>query len=615
MSRPRSKSGSRSRWYALLLTVFILSGTLLIQNPTRSLGAGTDPTLKVGSCEIAPGEIGVVAVTGQNIPAPGLAGYQLIVQYDQLKLEVLGMEKSAADAFSMQISKYDTPGTLRLSAIQATGVEGDITLARIRIKAKSSAVGSADLKLTIQELVLEDLQKLQAQAVNGKVTFSGDSEQITPSSSPLTISIVNLPTATINKAYSYTLRANNGTPPYLWSASGLPDGLTLNSKTGEISGTPSAQSESSFVQISVTDAQTSNQPVTAQFPLEVVDLTPTGTTATETTPNRTTTTGTTSSGTVSNGGVPEQILPSLPSKGSGTTRLSGNTASQTAVKIAEKTGWKGTAILASSEAYGLVDALTAGPLATYLKAPILLTESGNQLNSDTKAGLAKLEVKTVYVTSGTGVISQAILNELMSMGIKVVTLGGTDRFETSVNIANKMVELGAPITKVAVAYGWKNQDALSIAPIASAQTEPILLTEKDSIPASVKSFLSANTSIKQAEVIGGTGVISEAVRAQLPSSTRCAGVTAYDTNTQVIQQFDSIIKYDRVYLANGETAIDALAGVPLAAQDKAAIVLTNQVAPDVATFVNSRLTSGSIVTALGGTAVVPASVVAGVAGE
>lgn len=290
------------------------------------------------------------------------------------------------------------------------------------------------------------------------------------------------------------------------------------------------------------------------------------------------------------------------------TRIGGETAAQTAVQIAEQTGWSGTAILASSTSYGMVDALTAGPLATLLKAPILLTDAGDALNPDTKAELAKLKVNTVYVTSGTGVIRQAVLDELTGMGITVVPLGGVDRFATSVNIAKKMVEMGASVSKAAVAYGWKNQDALSIASIASAQSEPILLTEKDSLPVSVQQFLSDNTSVKSTDVIGGTGVVSDAVQAQLPNPTRYYGTTAYDTNLAVLKAFASVLKYDHVFLANGETAIDALAGAPLAAQFNAGIVLTNGEANDATQYVTSKLSAASIVTALGGTAVVPDTV-------
>ena len=288
------------------------------------------------------------------------------------------------------------------------------------------------------------------------------------------------------------------------------------------------------------------------------------------------------------------------------TRLAGTTAEQTAVQIADQTSWTGTAILASSASYGMVDALTSGPFATFLKAPILLQEPGAVLNADTKAELIKLSVKTVYVTSGTAVISQAVLTELTSMNITVVTLGGADRFETSVNIAKKMVAMGAPVSKVALAYGWLNQDALSIAAIASSSCSPILLTEKNVVPAHVKEFLDADANITSSDVIGGTGVISDIVKAAFPNATRHYGNTAYDTNSQVIQDFASSLTFENIYIANGVTGIDALAGAPLAAQTKSAIVLTDgMTVPAVAIFVQSKASDNTVFTALGGVAVVP----------
>ncbi|AFM43266.1 cell wall-binding protein [Desulfosporosinus acidiphilus SJ4] len=288
------------------------------------------------------------------------------------------------------------------------------------------------------------------------------------------------------------------------------------------------------------------------------------------------------------------------------TRLAGTTAAQTATAIADQTGWTGTAILASSASYGMVDALTAGPLSSYLKAPILLTGPGNTLDPDTKAELTKLNVKTVYVTSGKAVISQAVLDQLSAMGIKVVSIGGQDRAETSVNIAKKMVG----VTKVAVANGL--QDALSIASIASAANEPILITDKNSVPPSVAAFLAANPSITSTDIIGGTGVISDSVAAQFPHATRHAGATAYDTNNQVIQDFSSSLQFANVYVANGKTGIDALAGAPLAALTKSPIVLTDGTVPASATFVHSKLAENAVVTALGGAAVVSDAVRTGV---
>ena len=65
---------------------------------------------------------------------------------------------------------------------------------------------------------------------------------------PLSITTASLPNGTAGAAYSVTLAATGGTGPYSWSiASGsLPSGLTLNSATGTISGTPRAVATSNL---------------------------------------------------------------------------------------------------------------------------------------------------------------------------------------------------------------------------------------------------------------------------------------------------------------------------------------------------------------------------------
>jgi subtilisin family serine protease len=53
--------------------------------------------------------------------------------------------------------------------------------------------------------------------------------------------VVNNPgnqTSTVGNAVSLQMSASGGTPPYTWSATGLPPGLSINASTGLISGTP-----------------------------------------------------------------------------------------------------------------------------------------------------------------------------------------------------------------------------------------------------------------------------------------------------------------------------------------------------------------------------------------
>jgi hypothetical protein len=70
-----------------------------------------------------------------------------------------------------------------------------------------------------------------------------------------TITTTSLPNGTRGVAYSQTVQATGGTLPYAWSvvSGSLPNGLTLNSSTGVISGTPSRRGTYNFT-VRCTDA-------------------------------------------------------------------------------------------------------------------------------------------------------------------------------------------------------------------------------------------------------------------------------------------------------------------------------------------------------------------------
>ncbi len=76
---------------------------------------------------------------------------------------------------------------------------------------------------------------------------------------PVTIDTSSLPDGQVGVAYSATLQASLGTPPYTWSisAGSLPAGLTLAGNSGEISGTPTTEGLSAFT-VMVADANSSS---------------------------------------------------------------------------------------------------------------------------------------------------------------------------------------------------------------------------------------------------------------------------------------------------------------------------------------------------------------------
>lgn len=254
----------------------------------------------------------------------------------------------------------------------------------------------------------------------------------------------------------------------------------------------------------------------------------------------------------------------------------------------------------------IVDGLAAAPLAKKVGAPILLTKE-NQLPEATEKEMLRvlgnnLSNKTVYLVGGEARISKELEAKIAKLGVKVERLAGNTRFETSLKIAEKVTS-GATVDTAFVVGGNGEADAMSISAYAAKKEAPIVVVDKNEVSEEAMELLEG----KNIEIIGGTGVVSEEVEAQLKEMVkedstqdntvvRLAGNTRQETNAKVINAHysnptEAFIAKDGYVGGNGKL-IDALTAAPLAAEMNAPIILTtNELTKEQADVVEVKLST------------------------
>ena len=153
-------------------------------------------------------------------------------------------------------------------------------------------------------------------------------------------------------------------------------------------------------------------------------------------------------------------------------------------------------------AFTFADAMSAGPMGKKFDAPLLLTDP-TSLNAATLTEIERVmpiptttpgtttsgcsttpPANAVYVIGGDAAIAASVNTTLNAAGFNVVRLAGTDRFGTSVAVAQCE---GSPTT-VFLATGLIFADALSAGPAAASKGGSVLLTAGAVLPASVSSL-------------------------------------------------------------------------------------------------------------------------------
>ncbi|MCG8398699.1 N-acetylmuramoyl-L-alanine amidase [Bacillus atrophaeus] len=247
-------------------------------------------------------------------------------------------------------------------------------------------------------------------------------------------------------------------------------------------------------------------------------------------------------------------------------RVGGSNRYGTAVQISKQMySTASTAVIVGGASYA--DAISAAPLAYQKNAPLLYTNTKN-LSSETKTRLKELKTTNVIIVGGTPAVSSNTANQIKSMGISIKRIAGSNRYDTAAKVAKEMKSA----SKAVIVNGFLYADALAIIPYAAKNGYPILFTNKTSINSATTGAIKSK-GITSSVVAGGTGSINNTVYKKLPSPTRISGSNRYELAANIVQKLN--LSTSNVYVSNGFSYPDSIAGATLAAKKKQSLILTN----------------------------------------
>ena len=250
--------------------------------------------------------------------------------------------------------------------------------------------------------------------------------------------------------------------------------------------------------------------------------------------------------------------------------LAGDDRFGTAVEVSQIGFPDGADVVFITNGLNFPDALSAGPAAAALDAPMLLV-TPSELPTVTKAEIVRLNPLYIIIVGGEGTVHPSVASELAQLGAEVHRLAGADRYLTSLQVAYSIFgNLDQPTTATAYfATGGNFPDALAAGPAASNEIGPVILQPGGSsaIDGSTEQVL-FDLGINRAIIAGGPGSFSNQLEQSLVNNfyinqvQRRSGPDRYSTAVAVNK--GSFRVADTVFLATGSNFPDALAGSALA---------------------------------------------------
>lgn len=255
-------------------------------------------------------------------------------------------------------------------------------------------------------------------------------------------------------------------------------------------------------------------------------------------------------------------------------RYSGSDRFSTAVDISKNTFPNGSDNLIIANGMNPADALSGGPLAFKLNAPILLSNS-TTINASVVNEIIRLKPKNIDILGGINSVSVGIENAIkgkLPANTNIQRVAGADRFETSVKVADLVV--GNSNKGVAFVNGATNKfpDALSAAPLVGVKGMPIILTDGKNVPNGATKYKSNSSNY----IIGGMNTIT----LNGITGKRLAGADRFSTSAVVASEGFKYLGTDSnldhsVVVVDGRNFPDALTSISLSKKYNAPVLLVS----------------------------------------
>lgn len=160
-------------------------------------------------------------------------------------------------------------------------------------------------------------------------------------------------------------------------------------------------------------------------------------------------------------------------------------------------------VIASGELFS--DALSAGPLAAKLGAPLLLARK-DSLPPATAEALQRIAPQTITVLGGSDTVSDAVMAEMGRItGASTVRIGGSDRYAVAAGVATRYFP---DATTAMIVSGMVFPDGLSGTPLAHSYSAPILLSQGTCTPSYTLDALKSLKSVTHRMYLGGSSSVT-----------------------------------------------------------------------------------------------------------